>query len=55
MGSGTTFKEVSGKEMKSIEVKIPQTFRHQKKIASILGRIDDKIELNNKLNDNLAA
>ena len=53
MGSGTTFKEVSGKEMKSIEVKIPQTFRHQKKIASILGRIDDKIELNNKLNDNL--
>ena len=54
MGSGTTFKEVSGKVMKSIEVKIPQTFRHQKKIASILGRIDDKIELNNKINDNLA-
>ena len=53
MGSGTTFKEVSGKVMKSIEVKIPQTFRHQKKIASILGRIDDKIELNNKINDNL--
>ena len=53
MGSGTTFKEVSGKVMESIEVKIPQTFRHQKKIASILGRIDDKIELNNKINDNL--
>ena len=53
MGSGTTFKEVSGKVMKSIEVKIPQTFQHQKKIASILGRLDDKIELNNKINDNL--
>ena len=54
MGSGTTFKEISGKVMKSIDVKIPQTIQHQRKIASILGRIDDKIELNNKINDNLA-
>lgn len=53
MGSGTTFKEISGKVMKSIEVKIPQKFQHQRKIASILGRVDDKIELNNKINDNL--
>ena len=53
MGSGTTFKEISGKVMKSIDVKIPQTIQHQRKIASILGRIDDKIELNNKINDNL--
>lgn len=53
MGSGTTFKEISGKVMKSIDVKIPQTIQHQRKIASILGRIDDKIELNTKINNNL--
>lgn len=55
MGSGTTFKEISGKVMKSIEVKIPQKLQHQRKISSILGKLDDKIEVNNKINDNLAA
>ena len=53
MGSGTTFKEISGKVMKSIEVKIPQKLQHQRKISSILGKLDDKIEVNNKINDNL--
>lgn len=55
MGSGTTFKEVSGTTMKNIEVKIPCEKNIQIKIASILGSIDDKIEINNKINDNLAA
>lgn len=53
MGSGTTFKEVSGTTMKNIEVKIPCEKNIQIKIASILGSIDDKIEINNKINDNL--
>ena len=55
MGSGTTFKEVSGTTMKSIEVDIPLSLTEQKKIAGILDAIDKKIECNNDINDNLAA
>ena len=54
-GSGTTFKEVSGKTMRNIAVNIPEDLRVQKKIAAILDAIDSKIELNNQLNDYLAA
>lgn len=53
LGSGTTFKEVSGNVMKKIEVTIPIDISVQKKISSIFGSIDDKIELNNKINNNL--
>ena len=52
-GSGTTFKEISGKVMKSIEIVIPDRLEIQKKIAYILFNIDKKIELNNQINDNL--
>lgn len=55
MGSGTTFKEISGNTMKSILVSVPVDKKEQKKIASVLSLIDDKIELNNKINENLAA
>ena len=54
MGSGTTFKEVSGSVMKNIEVCIPSDKCEQEKIASILNCLDEKIELNNKINDNLS-
>lgn len=54
MGSGTTFKEVSGNVMKNIPIKIPVSKQEQQKIASVLGLLDDKIELNNAINDNLA-
>ena len=46
MGSGTTFKEISGNTMKNIKVCIPSDIKGQKKIAEILGNIDDKIEKN---------
>lgn len=55
MGSGTTFKEVSGKTMRSIQVRIPSDISEQKRIASLLDSIDSKIETNHKINDNLAA
>lgn len=55
LGSGTTFKEVSGNTMKSIEVTVPENKIDQQKIASILSTIDDKIELNSEINKNLAA
>ncbi|TDP56416.1 restriction endonuclease subunit S [Aminicella lysinilytica] len=53
MGSGTTFKEVSGNTMKSIKVNIPCEYEEQKKIASVLDAIDNKIEENEKVNNNL--
>lgn len=39
-------------DMKEIVLKIP-SFEEQKRIAGILSSLDDKIELNNKINDNL--
>lgn len=54
-GSGTTFKEVSGKTMRRVEVLVPESLDIQKKIGAVLGSIDLKIELNNRLNDYLAA
>ena len=54
MGSGTTFKEISGKTMQMIKVQIPRNIEDQKRIASILDSIDTKIEMNGKINDNLA-
>lgn len=53
MGSGTTFKEVSGNTMKNIVVNVPTDKGVQEKIASILGSIDDKIEENEQINKNL--
>ena len=52
LGSGTTFKEVSGSVMKNLVVNIPEV-EEQKKIAAILSSLDDKIELNRRINDNL--
>ena len=52
LGSGTTFKEVSAKVMQNFDIKIP-CIQTQKKIADILSSLDDKIELNKRINDNL--
>lgn len=53
LGSGTTFKEVSGSIMRGIQIKVPESLEEQKAIASILSVLDDKIEENAKINDNL--
>lgn len=53
VGSGTTFKEVSGTTMRNIEVCVPAELEVQNKIAHILDAIDSKIENNNLMNDNL--
>jgi type I restriction enzyme S subunit len=55
MGSGTTFKEVSGSTMRSIRVRVPASKIEQQRIASVLSALDSKIENNDKINDNLAA
>ena len=53
MGSGTTFKEVSGNTMKNIVVSIPIDRSIQERIASVLNSIDDRIEENERINNNL--
>ena len=52
--SGTTFKEISGKAFKQIKFNVPP-LPEQKAIAHILGSLDDKIELNRRMNETLAA
>lgn len=54
MSSGSTFAEISGTQVKNLEFNIPD-YDTQKKIAGVLGALDDKIELNNKINQNLEA
>ena len=55
MGSGTTFKEVSGKAMRAVKVRIPLDVSYQKRIAAVLDSLDTKIENNERINDNLEA
>lgn len=52
IANGSTFQEVSGTALKNFEVSIPP-LDEQRKIAGILSALDDKIELNNKINQNL--
>ena len=53
LGSGTTFAEISGKVLENYEVFLPE-LDVQRQIAHILSQLDDKIELNQIINDNLA-
>ena len=53
MGSGTTFKEVSGSTMRGIRVRVPVSKTEQQRIASVLAALDSKIENNDQINDNL--
>ena len=52
MGTGTTFKEVSGSVMRNVAVKVP-SLPTQQKIANILSSLDDKIEVNRRINEQL--
>jgi type I restriction enzyme S subunit len=54
IGTGTTFMEIPGKRTKEIEIPIPP-LPTQQAIAATLSCLDDKIELNNRINANLEA
>lgn len=53
LGTGTTFKEISGTVMENIELNVPELLYDQERIAYILYKLDEKIRLNNQINDNL--
>lgn len=52
--SGSTVKGIKQSELRKIELLIPP-YKEQQKISKILKRIDDKIELNNQINQTLEA
>lgn len=51
--SGSTFKEVSGTVVKNFEVKVPKSIDTQRKVASILASLDNKIANNKAMNQTL--
>lgn len=51
-GSGATFKEIPGSVMRNITLPIP-SMKTQHKIAGVLSALDNKIELNDKINKKL--
>lgn len=48
--TGTVFGAISKENILNFKVLIPQSEEEQKRISSILSSLDDKIELNNKIN-----
>ena len=50
--TGTTVTGIKQSEFRKIEMDLPD-IKYQEKVASILRSIDEKINLNNKINDNL--
>lgn len=50
--SGSTFQELSGSTLKSLEFLMPPYYE-QRAVAHILGSLDDKIELNRRMNKTL--
>jgi len=53
--SGSTFQELSGSTLKELQFDIPEKISEQRAIAHILGSLDDKIELNRRMNRTLEA
>src|SRR5690606_16045581 len=51
--TGSTFQELSGSTLKGLKFRLPEDKKEQQKISSILSSLDDKIELNRKMNETL--
>jgi len=51
--TGSTFKELPGSVLKQIRIRLPIDITEQQAIAHILGTLDDKIELNRRMNKTL--
>ncbi len=53
IGSGTVFSSINKKELINLKIRVPEKLHDQCKIADRLRKIDEKIEINNHINDNL--
>jgi type I restriction enzyme S subunit len=51
--STSSYPSIRPEDLGSLKFKVPPSFNEQKKIASVLSALDDKIELNNKINAEL--
>ena len=54
-GGGSVYTNVSKSRFSDIEVSLPDDIREQRAIAHVLGALDDKIELNRRMNETLEA
>lgn len=53
--TGSTFNELSGSALKEIQIYLPKSISEQRAIARVIGTLDDKIELNRRMNTTLEA
>ena len=53
--SGTVFGSVNRNDIDGLEIDVPDDIETQNKIADFLAQIDEKIELNESINNNLVA
>ena len=52
--SGTVFGSVNRNDINGLAIKIPDSFKEQRRIARMLAVFDEKIENNEAINENLA-
>ena len=50
IAGGTTYEAITKNQLENFEIEIPEDPNEQKRITDILSAFDDKIELNNKIN-----
>jgi len=53
ISGGTTYESINKDQIEDIELSIPEDPNEQKRIADVLSAFDEKIELNNKINQTL--
>lgn len=53
IAGGTTYEAITKKQLEKFEMEIPEDINEQRNIAKILSALDDKIELNSKINKTL--
>ena len=53
--NGSTITRIYNEDLRSIKLTFPESLSTQQKIASVLSALDDKIELNNRINAELEA